>query len=714
MSAIIVALPDHATRIDQSAGRAYTLNIVMKQRSATKPETGAAPAPPSALPALPGWAKGTAIFLLIIVAYLPALNAGYIWDDDDYYTENVLLESVEGLWQIWTRPTWIPQYYPVTHTSLWIDYQLWGENPAGSHAVNILLHAGSAVLLWRILRRLRLPAAWLAAALFALHPVHVESVAWITQRKNTLSGLFYLSAALVLVRYFRLSDGDAPERSPTWRLYAIAFGLFVLAVLSKTVTATLPAAIGLVIYWKRGRLARREIVLLLPMLVVGGALGLFTVWMEKINVGATGAAWDLTVLDRLLVAGRIAWFYTWKLLWPASLSFSYARWNINASDPWQYAFPLAVIAVVAALWMLRRYYGRGPLVAVLFFGGTLVPALGFFDVYPFRFSFVADHFQYLASIGLIVLGAEVIWRSIHSPPFSGNVRTLVLIALVAGPALLTAQRCLAFKDLETIWLDTALQTPTSWIAHSSLGTIYRQRGDIERAESYYRRAIALAPHAPEPYASLAMLHDLKRQPDEALALYAKSVKVAPRDVRARYALARALAARDQKDAAIAELRRVLELEPRYELATMDLASILIERGRTDEAIEQYRQSIAANPELVRVRVTLASLLLELRRETEALQILQEAKRIIPTNVSVRLTLGRALIQAGQAEQGLAELVEATRLAPDLPVTHATLAAAYEAQGRTADAARHYRRTLELQPNHPEALEALQRLGLPGL
>src|SRR5688572_14862801 len=365
---------------------------------------------------------GSGVLLaMTLIAYLPAFRAGFIWDDPDYVVNNATLRSLDGLRQIWFVPRATPQYYPLVHTSFWIEYQLWRLNPAGYHAVNVLLHALAAVLLWRVLKLLDVPGAWLAAAIFAVHPMHVESVAWVTERKNVLSGVFYLAAALA---YFRSSfglwgsgigeDKDTAVDSSNTRhpkpdtRYSLSLGLFVCALLSKTVTASLPATILLVIWWKRGRITRRDVVPLIPFFVIGVALALNTARLEREHVGASGAEFDFSALDRILIAGRAAWFYAWKLIAPVNLSFIYPRWTIDDRAAWQYAFPLAAVALVAALFVLRHRIGRGPLVAILFFGGTLVPALGFFNVYPMRYTFVADHFAYHASIGIIVLIAAAV------------------------------------------------------------------------------------------------------------------------------------------------------------------------------------------------------------------------------------------------------------------------------------------------------------------
>jgi hypothetical protein len=391
---------------------------------------------------LPVW-QGGLIVLLVFLAYLPALRGGFIWDDDAYVTHNPTLHDLGGLQRIWFELGAVPQYYPMVHTTFWLEYHLWGLHPVGYHLINVLLHAAAAIFLWQVLLRLRIRGAWLAAVLFALHPVCVESVAWITERKNVLSAVFYFTAALAFLRFVALEEPDGPNRL-RWYWYLGALVLFMAALLSKTVTCTLPAALLLVCWWKKGRVQRGEILPLLPFFALGVGLGLITAWMEKFHVGAQGAEWSLTFADRCLIAGRALWFYAGRLVWPAHLTFIYPRWKIEPEVWWQWLFPVAAVGVVAGLWLARRRIGKGPLVAVLFFAGTLGPALGFVNVYPMRFSFVADHFQYLASVGLITLCAVGLARM-------PRVMPATLVVLLGA---LTWQQAGIYRNLETLWRDT--------------------------------------------------------------------------------------------------------------------------------------------------------------------------------------------------------------------------------------------------------------------
>ena len=342
-------------------------------------------------------ADRTLLTVLLIVcctflAYLPALDGGLLWDDAAHVTRPDL-RSLHGLWRIWSDLGATQQYYPLLHSAFWMEYKLWGDATLGYHLANLLLHAAAAILVMLIMRRLGLPGAWLAALIFTLHPVCVESVAWIAEQKNTLSTVFYLGAALLYLNFDRTRRGSH---------YFLALALFVMALLTKTVTDTLPAALLVVFWWQRGRLGwKRDVVPLLPWFALGAAAGLFTAWVERRFVFAEGPDFALTLVERFLLAGRALWFYLGKLVWPADLMFFYPRWHVDAAQWWQYLFPLAALAALIGLCLLAPKH-RGPLAGALIFAGTLFPALGFFNVYPFIYSYVADHFQYAASLGIIV------------------------------------------------------------------------------------------------------------------------------------------------------------------------------------------------------------------------------------------------------------------------------------------------------------------------
>jgi len=511
----------------------------------------------------PTAAGAVALALGTLIAYVPAMRGGFVWDDDYYVTHNRALRDIDGLVRIWLVPGTTPQYYPLVHTTFWLEYHLWGQRPAGYHIVNVLLHIAGALLLWLVLQRLAVPGAWFAAAIFAVHPVHVESVAWITERKNVLSGALYLGALLAYIRFARL---DLPRiiRPRFWQWYALAFALFVCALFAKTVTCSLPAVILLLLWWKRDRLDWRDIVPLGPMFLVGLLMGLFTAWVEKRYVGVGGPEWMLSVTDRCLIAGRAVWFYVGKLLWPAKLTFIYPRWRIDSGVWWQYLYPAAALALLAVLWLLRGRIGKGPLVAALFFGGTLGPALGFVNVYPMRYSFVADHFQYLASLGPICLFAAlaVTWaaRTGRARPY---VPPVLAAALLATLGFLTWRQGHVYHDIETLWADTLAKNPAAWVAHSNLGSVLTVQGRIEEAIAHEIASLRLNPDQWDVHYNLGVTLEARGEWEEALRHYREAVRLRPGSARARTALGAALFRAGRVDEAFEHVSEALRLNPDF-------------------------------------------------------------------------------------------------------------------------------------------------------
>ena len=429
------------------------------------------------------WLFLAALVVVVLLVYQPAWQGGLIWDDDAHVTRPDL-RSWQGLCRIWFDVRGgTMQYYPLLHSAFWIEHKLWGDATLGYHLVNILLHAAAAIMVALILRRLAVPGAYLAAAIFALHPVHVESVAWITEQKNTLSAVFYLGAMLAYLRFDQ-------SRKTSW--YLGALGLFVLGVLSKTVIATLPGALLVIFWWQRGQLSwKKDVLPLAPFFLLGAGAGMITAWWElKVN-GASARISSSRAIERFLIAGRAVWFHLWKLCWPTNLTFIYPRWRIDSGVWWQYLFPLGLTALAAGLWSIRRRT-RAPLAALLFFGGTLFPVLGFFDLYTFRFSLIANHYQYLASLGIITLaaaGAALLssrWRPWGRP--AGYLLCATLLATLAG---LTWRQSRMYTDAETLYRTTLDANPDCWLAHNNLANVLAGCGRVEEAIAHYQKAMEL-------------------------------------------------------------------------------------------------------------------------------------------------------------------------------------------------------------------------------
>jgi protein O-mannosyl-transferase len=452
------------------------------------------------------WASAASLLLLTAVVYWPTLANGFVSDDSVYVKDNASLRSSEGLFDIWFKLGTVEQYYPLVHSSFWLEYHLWGLNPSGYHAVNLLLHAGAALLIWRLLVRLAVPGAWLASAIFVVHPVGVETVAWVAERKNLLSCVFALGSLSAYWQYAAI-DSPADEsainaRGATrWRWYWLAFGLYVAALFSKTVAVSLPPVLLVILWWKRGRLVNRDWHSLATFFTVGVSLAGLTVYMEKTYVGATGGEWNISFVARCLIAGRAPFFYIGKLCWPVPLAYYYPRWDIDPQVWWQYLFPAAAAAVIVALWLARRKLGRGPLAAALIFTVVLFPALGFFDIYPFRFSFVADHYQYHASIALFALAAAgTVQVAARLGLRSTAARAVIVVAILLPLAILARERTFVFQDNNTLDEDVVSLNPSPETAapavcddqqraHNNLGIVCRDQRSFEEAIAHFEKAI---------------------------------------------------------------------------------------------------------------------------------------------------------------------------------------------------------------------------------
>ena len=598
--------------------------------------------------------QGALIILVVFLAYLPALHGGFIWDDDDYVTESPTLHDLEGLRRIWFEAGAIPQYYPLVHTVFWLEYHLWGLNPFGYHLINVLLHAVAAILLWRVLLGLQISGAWLAAVIFALHPVCVESVAWITECKNVLSIVFYFAAALAYLRFVALGDAGFSSRR-RWCYYLGALALFTAALLSKTVTCSLPAALLLVCWWKKERLRRDDILPLFPFFLIGLASGLVTMWVEKHYVGAQGSEWSLTLGERCLIAGRALWFYADKLIWPVQLTFIYPRWEIATDVWWQWLFPIAAVCVVAGLWLARCRIGKGPLAAVLFFVGTLGPSLGFVNMFPMRYSFVADHFQYLASVGLIALCASGLNR----------IPRIVPAMLIVMLGVLTWQQTSIYRNLEILWRDTLAKNPGCWMAHCNLGVCLYDKGRIGEAMDQYQEAIRLHPNSFETLNNIGLALAAQGHVDEAIEDYRKAIQIHPNYYVALYNLGLALAAKGQLDEAIEDYRKAIQINPNFVDSLNNLGHALAAKGRFDEAIENYHKAIQINPNLFISYDYLGQALSAQGRFDEATGSYRKAIQIDPHHADTYFDFGTMLNQSGRTQEAVVQYREALKLNPEL-------------------------------------------------
>jgi len=590
------------------------------------------------------WWKRDWFFCLILavvtmLAYQPAWRGGFLWDDDAHIATPEL-RSLDGLRRIWFEPRTTQQYYPLLYSSSWLQERFWGDSPTGYHLVNLLLHIGCAVLVLKILRFLRIPGAELATVIFALHPVNVETVAWITERKNTLSGLFGLAATLFYLRFDESRDLEVPSRDSSTSFhstrndkkhrsrlsYALAIGLFLLGLLSKTAIVTLPLAWLVIFWWKRGAISwRRDVVPLIPFFFLSALAGLMTRWVEYVNIGYKARTLDFSLVDRCLIAGRAFWFQLGKVLWPSNLMFIYPRWEINAAVGWQYLFPLAVVALLGILWSLRRW-SRAPLAGVLIYILLLLPTLGFLNQYFFIYSFVSDHWQYLACLGIITPCASGI--VLLARQFKRRKAWLEpgVTLLVAGTLfLLTSQQSRMYSDNETLYRTAIGRNPACWMAYTNLGQMLYEANRIPEAMELFRQALRINPAV------------------------------------AYYSLGNALTRTGRASEAIDEYEAALRINPDYAEAHTNLGDALFLTGRNPEAKNEYQQALRIDPDDAHAHNNLGTALVQTGRASEAIAHYKQALRINPGSADTHSNLGAALGQMGRISEGIEQLKAALRI-----------------------------------------------------
>ena len=622
------------------------------------------------------------LFLLlaaVLLAYAPSLQGDFLWDDAGHVTSPDL-QSVAGLARIWCEPGATQQYYPLLHTAFWLEHRVWGDSTTGYRLITALWHAVSAWLLVVLLRRLAVPGALLAGFLLALHPVAVESVAWIAEQKNTLSTLLCLLAALAWLRF---EDERRPSR------YLIATGCFVAALLTKSVTATLPAALLVLAWWRRGRLAwRADLLPLLPWLLLGVAGGLFTAWFERTGIGAQGAEFNLGLLERSLQAGRILWFYLGKLLWPANLAFFYPRWTIDVASPGAWLFPALALALVGLLaWQAR--HARGPLAVALLFGGTLFPALGFVNVYPFLFSPVADHFQYLASLSVVsgaAAGLTLVADRTSRP--AGRLRFLAAALLVGALGVLTWRQAGHYTDSVTLHRATLAVSPDSWITHHNLAAELAARGDPVAALPHARRAVELKADFPETLNTLADALTRTGSAAEALPLLDRALQLHPRYAPAENTRGLALTALGRREEAARHFQQAITLQPRLAEAHYNLGLTHAERGDFGAAIPCFTRAAALRPDHAATELNWGLALALSQRLPEARPHFERALALQPESAALHQSYGRALLAGSDPDAALSHFRIALELEPERSGLHRDLATTLQQLGRTDEARAH--------------------------
>ncbi|MFG0250089.1 MAG: tetratricopeptide repeat protein [Phycisphaeraceae bacterium JB051] len=624
---------------------------------------------------------------LLLLAYWPVFSCGFIWDDNDYVTQNQTLRDVDGLVQIWTNPRSIPQYYPLVHTTFWLEYQAWGLNPLGYHVVNLLLHLMVSLLWWVLLRRMGLPCAWLAAMLFAIHPVHVESVAWITERKNVLSGVFYVLTAITYWQFYLLQESKLKRR---WGWYVLALCCFLAALLSKTVTATLPAAMVLVLWYHRKRFPKKDALLLLPFFALGITLGYYTVHVEAVHVGASGDAFDLTAIDRFLLAGRVIWVYLSKLLWPIELVFFYPRWPIYSQTLMAWFCPIGVLAVIFMLLKNRHVWGGVWLVGWLFFIGTLVPVLGFVNVFPMKFSWVADHFQYLASMGILALVALLLHNLHRYAPRIGQASILLILVSLS---VRTHQQLPAYRDLQSLWEHVVKHNPGNWAAKNNLGAIYAENGRLSDAFNLFKQSLVINPAQSKGYENLGSYYFAKREWARAECYFKICLEKEPGKIKVRLKCATACRKQGKLEEALAHATDSVRRKPDDLDSWTVVASICSDMKAYDKSIIAWKRAIQIAPQLGYLHYSLGVTATQHGDYDLAIKAQQYAAKLEPELAAPLSQLARLASLQQRWDDALSDINQAHQLEPVNSLVMQRLLWFYVTLPNTSD--QHYKKATEL-------------------
>ena len=637
------------------------------------------------------WFWALLLIAFVFIAYAQVFRADFVWDDESHLTQNSCVIGPLGLKEIWTTAQAV--YYPLVLTTFWTLHKFVGLNPLPYHLLNVLLHTASAVLLWHILQLLKVRGAWLGAALWALHPVMVQSVAWVTELKNTQSCMFYLLSILFFLKW---GDQGGAISGPPQRWigdrrslgFVLSLVSFILATLSKPSVVMLPFVIALCIWWMRGKIRWRDALTLTPFALISAIASGWTIWEQRFHARAVGPDWAQTFPERMIIAGKAIWFYLGKLVWPDPLIFIYPRWDLDSSKVLAYLPFLAAFAALIALWFIPAKWGRALLFAAAYYVVSLFPVLGFFTVFFFRYSFVSDHFQYLASMGPLALAgagiATIAGRVCETPRelasdtdalqnlgnnFAVSRAKVGLSVALCGILLvslgfLTWRQTAEYHNLFALYTATLQKNPGCWMAHYNLGIVLSEKGKADQAIEHYRRAVDLRPDYAEAHYNLGRLLVENGQVDDAIAHYERAAAINPADAEAQNNLGVTLFGIGRADDAIAHYQKALEIQPDYAEASCNLASALIAKGDFDGAIGRYTVCLAAIPDQEEARYNFASALLRRGRTDEAILQYQKVLQLHPDSADAHANLGSAWLAQRSVRDAIAEYTKALQISPE--------------------------------------------------
>ncbi len=597
---------------------------------------------------------GALLVALVLAAYWPALTGQFVWDDELLVLKNPLVLGQANLGTVWFHTD-----FSLTSVALWLQWLLWGNNPVGFHIVNVLLHAGSCLLLWRVLKRLAIPGAWLAAALFAVHPVGAASVAWISEMKNTLSLVFCLAS----FGFFLRAETEPAGARRGKIFYSLALAAFLLALLSKTSTAMLPVVLLLCAWWQRGRITRRDCLRAAPFFLIALLLGCATVWFQVQVMKSGDPVQTENFFGRLAAAGRAVWFYFGKDILPLELSMIYPRWTVQAKNAAAYLPAVLWGALLATCWWLRsRDWARGALFALGGFTVLLFPVLGFLSMDYLVISRVSDHLQYLPLIAVIALAAAALARGLP-----GQFFWSVAVMLVLGLAAMTFQRAEILSRNDSLWRDTLEKNPESFTAHNNVGCILAAQNKVAEAIPHFEQTLKYNPKNAGAHANLARAFSMQRRFAEAEEHFRAALRLKPASADVQQSCAAALLEQGRVAEALPHLREAVRLAPRVELR-LRFAGLLHQTGNYSEAVAQYREALKREPDSVEALNNLAWLLATspaaaVRNGADAVRCAEQACRLTDYKMPGMVgTLAAAYAEAGRLPEAVSTAAKAAELA----------------------------------------------------